>query len=200
MMRTFVAAAVAFLVFPAGSAHADEWTVGPGIAYVSKINDVVDIYKDNLKAQGKTVDVSKAVPIGVSFAADRQWDSGLRVGFGVGPYFRLTGDVKHFELPINGTVGYLFLPNEQSSPYVKGGIVHHVVSGDFYSSSQPGLLVAGGFDLARRSPLGLNVELAFDQSKIELNTVCGVASAPGCKAGTVKLRSYETVLSLFVKF
>ena len=198
-MRTFLAAAVALLVFPVATAHADEWTVGPGIAYVSNINHVIDIYKANIKAQGKTADVSKAIPVGVSFDADRQWDTGLRIGIGIGPYFRLSGDVKHFELPISGTVGYLFLPREQASPYVKAGVVEHFVSGDYYESSTAGLLVAGGFDFARRSRVSATVQVSFDQSQIELDTLCG-AGVANCTAGTEKFRSYETVLSFFVKF
>src|SRR5215510_7365781 len=102
MMRTFVAAALAILVFPVANARADEWTVGPGIAYVSNINHVLDVYKNDTKAQGKTVDVSKAIPVGVSFAADYQSNTGLRIGLGLGPYFKLSGDVKHFELPLSG--------------------------------------------------------------------------------------------------
>jgi len=100
MMKTLVAAAVAVLAFPVASAHADDWTVGPGVAYVSNINHVIDIYKADVRAQGKTVDVDKALPVGISFDADYQMDTGLRIGAGLGPYFRVSGDVKHFELAI----------------------------------------------------------------------------------------------------
>jgi hypothetical protein len=199
MVRAFVAAAIAILAFPVANARADEWMVGPGIAYVSNINHVLDIYKNDVKAQGKTVDVSKALPLGVSFDADYQSHTGLRIGFGLGPYFRLSGDVKHFELPINGTVGYMFMPAEQASPYVKGGIVYHIASGDFYESSTPGLLVAGGLDFARRSKISGAVEVSFDASKIELDILCAPGQA-SCTAGTEKFRSYETVVSFFVKF
>ena len=197
-MKT-LAVAMGLLVFPVGTAHADEWTVGPGIAYVSNINHVIDIYKANVLAQGKTVDVSKALPIGISFDADYQLNSGFRVGVGIGPYFKLSGDVKHFELPVSGTVGYLFLPSEQVSPYVKGGVVNHFVSGDYYRKSTPGLLVAGGIDFARRSPLSGTVQVSFDSSQITLDTLCA-AGATNCTTGTEKFRSYETVLSFFVKF
>jgi hypothetical protein len=43
------------------------------------------------------------------------------------------------------------------------------------------------------------VEISFDASKVELDILC----APGqvnCTAGTEKFRSYETVVSFFVKF
>ena len=197
MMKTFVAAALAILVFPVADARADEWVVGPGIAYVSNINHVLDIYRANEQAKGRIVDVDKALPIGISFDADFQSNTGLRIGIGLGPYFRLNGDVKHFELPLKGTVGYAFLPEEQATPYVKGGIVYHVASGDFYESSTPGFIVAGGLDFARRSKISAGVELSFDASKIELDVI----SAPGGGgAGTEKFRSYETVLSFFVKF
>ena len=199
MMKTFVAAVLALLVFPVANARADEWTVGPGIAFVSNIDHVLDIYKNNVKAQGKTVDVDKALPVGVSFAADFQSNTGLRVGAGLGPYFRLNGDVKHFELPLSGTAGYNFLPEEQATPYVKGGIVYHIASGDFYDSSTPGFLVAGGLDFARRSKISGTVEVAFDASKITLDVLCAPGQV-GCSAGTEKFRSYETVVSFFLKF
>jgi hypothetical protein len=199
MMKTFVAAALAILAFPVANARADDWLVGPGVAYVSNINDVVDIYQSNSRAQGKAVEVDKALPIGVSFDATYQKSSGLRVGFGVGPFFKLKGDVKHFELPINGTVGYSFLPQEQATPYVKGGLVYHIASGDFYESSTPGLLVAGGVDFARRSKISGALEVAFDASKIELDILCAPGQA-SCTAGTEKLRSYETVVSFYVRF
>lgn len=198
-MKMFAAAALAFIVFPASSAQA-QWHVGPGISYVTNIDDVLDIYKDNLRAEGKSVDVSNALKVGVGFDAHYQWDTGLRFGVGLGPYFRLSGDAKHFELPINGTLGYTFLPEGEVSPYVKGGVVGHFASGDYYSSSQPGALAAAGVEFARHAPLTLTVELSFDQSKIELNTVCGSGSAAGCAPGKVKLRSYETVVSFFAKF
>ena len=190
-MRPFVAAIIAFLVFPAASARANDWHAGPGVAYVTKINDVVDIYQANVRAQGKSVEVDKPFPLGVTFDAHYQMDGGLRIGFGLGPYFRLSGDAKHFELPLNGTVGFNFMPQEQVSAYVKGGLVHHFASGDYYESSQPGLLAAGGVELAKQGSLSFTIELAFDSSKIELDVIPGT---------TTKLRSYETVLSFFVKF
>jgi Outer membrane protein beta-barrel domain len=192
MMRAFVAAVLVIFAFPAANARADEWTVGPGVAYVSNINHVLDIYKDNVRVQGKSVDVDKAIPVGVSFDADYQMNSGMRIGVGVGPYYRLTGDVKHFELPVSGTLGYLFMPAEQASPYIKAGIVNHFASGDFYKSSTPGFLVAGGFDFARRSPISATVQVSFDASQIELD----VLGSPSPE----KFRSYETVVSFFVKF
>ena len=199
MMKTFVAAALALLAFPVANARADEWSVGPGIAYVSNINQVIDIYKSNVRAQGRTVDVDKAIPVGISFDADYLMNTGLRIGVGLGPYFRLSGDVKHFELPINGTIGYSFLPEEQATPYVKAGIVDHVASGDFFESATPGLFVAGGLDFARRSKISGAVELSFDASKIELDILCAPGQA-NCTPGTEKLRSYETVVSFFLKF
>jgi hypothetical protein len=197
-MKTCAAAVLAFLVFPVASARANDWHAGPGIALVSQINDVLDIYKQNLAAQGKSVDVKNALPIGVAFDVHYQWDTGLRIGAGVGPYFRLNGDAKHFELPINGTVGYTFIPEKVTSPYLKGGFVSHVASGDFYSKSDPGFLAAGGVEFARRKTFNYTIELSVDQSKIELNTVCGQTA--GCTPGTVKLHSYQTVLSFFLKF
>ena len=71
------------------------------------------------------------------------------------------------------------------------GLVHHFASGDFYESSQPGLLAAGGVELFRESTFNVTLELSYDASKIKLNLV---------PSGTTSLRSYETVFSVFIKF
>src|SRR5262245_56642239 len=125
MMKTIVIAATALLALSVSNAFADEWSVGPGVSYVSNINHVVDIYKANVRAQGRSVDVRKAIPVGVGFDIDYLLNTGLRIGAGIGPYFRLSGDVKHFELPLSGTMGYSFRPEEQATPYLKAGVVYH---------------------------------------------------------------------------
>jgi hypothetical protein len=198
-MKTSAAAAMLFLVFPAAAARA-EWHAGPGVAIVRNINDVLDVYEESLRAQQDTVDVTKRIPIGIAFDVHNQYDTGLRVGFGLGPYFRLTGDASHFELPLNGTVGYTFAPENNTSPYVKGGLVYHFASGDFHSKSELGPLAGVGLELGRSSDLNFTIELSIDRSKVELNTVCGPLSSAGCTPGTTSLHSYDTVVSFFVKF
>lgn len=197
-MNTRLAAVLSCLLLSATNAYANQWHAGPGIAFVGNIDKVIDVYEQNLANEGKTVDVSKSLPVGVSFDVHYQYDRGLRIGFGLGPFFRLSGSTTHTEFPINGTVGYTFSTTASASGFVKGGIVHHFATGDYYSTSDPGFLGAAGLELARHASLNFTIEISVDQSNIELNTVCG--NVAGCTAGVEKLHSYQAVLSFYVKF
>ena len=61
MMKLFVAAAMAMLMFSAERVQANDWHAGPGVAYVSKIDDVVDAYKANLNTIKVADDMEKSL-------------------------------------------------------------------------------------------------------------------------------------------
>lgn len=204
-MKTFTAAAVASLALVSGSAQAEGWRLGLGPSYVSGIEEVTDLYEYNMEAGGyyDEADVDMLLPIGVAFAADYQFRSGLRIDLGLGPMFLIAGDADHFEVPISATVGFSFLPNSSVSPYVRAGFSHHFVSGDYYVSADPGLLAAAGIDFARTNSVKFTFEVASDQSEVEFDTYACPMPNPffrPCGMGTVKLNTYDVIASLFIKF
>ena len=191
-MRIATTAAIA-LILLGTSAHAQEWRLG--VAYASGVNDVTDLYEENLRLAGFEADVDLKFPIGVTAGFSYDWESGIRADVGLGPVFFIGGDIRHFELPLTGTIGYNFMRLSRVSPYVRGGFTHHFASGDQYSSSDPGLLVAAGLDFARFS-----VELSADFSKVEFDTLVCDAQGADCTLGTRKLSTYDIIASFFWKF
>jgi hypothetical protein len=199
MSKAWTAAAIAVLVLTAARVQADEFAVGVGVAYVKGLDNVFDRYKSNAAASGQSVDLDKPIPIGLSFDVHYEQNTGLRVGGGVGPFLKLRGAKSHLEVPVNVTVGYTIQRSSNTAPYVKVGVVRHFVSGDYYVSSSPGLLAGVGVEFKRSTSPRYAIEASIDRSQIELQVVCGPASS-GCTSGTEKVRSYDAVVSLFVKF
>jgi hypothetical protein len=200
-MKVLAILAVASLTLGIGTAHAEGWRFGLGPSYVSGIGDVTDLYERNMEFEGYDADVDMLLPVGVAFAADYHWSSGVRLDVGLGPMFFIAGDVDHFEAPISATVGYTFMPNSEVSPYVRAGLVHHFVSGDYYASTDPGVLAAGGIDFNRASMVKFTFEVALDQSEVEFDTYrCTNQFFSSCRYTTVKLNTYDVVASLYVKF
>ena len=186
-----VAAAALLLAFVA-PAQAKEWRLG--LSYASGVNDVPDLYEDNLRLAGREAEVDLQFPVGLAASFLYDWTTEWRTDVGIGPVFAIGGDVKHLEVPLSATIGYNFLPYSQYSPYVRGGFIHHFASGDQYDSSTPGLFLAVGVDFTHFA-----LELATDQSEVEFDRLfCDTAG--DCDLGTTKLNTYDVLFSFYWRF
>jgi hypothetical protein len=187
-----VAAAVLLLVL-AAPARAMEWRLG--LAYASGVSDVTDLYEDNLRLAGRDVNVDLKFPLGVAASFVYDWTSQWRTDIGVGPVFGISGDVKHIEVPLSATMGYNFSPYSRASPYVRGGLVHHFASGDQYSSSTPGLLLAVGVDFTHFA-----LELATDRSEVEFDRLVCPGGGASCQLSKAELNTYDVLFSFYWRF
>jgi hypothetical protein len=197
MNKNVVASAVLALVWMP-SAGAIEWELvewRAGLAYASGIGDVTDLYEENLRIEGFDAEVDLKFPLGLTGAVRYDWPSGIRGDIGLGPMFFIGGDIDHFELPLSVTVGYNFLPDANVSPYVRGGLIHHIASGDYYSSSDPGLFAAAGLDFTHFS-----LEVALDRSEVEFDTFACNAAGAACRPAVTSLNTYDIIASFFWRF
>jgi hypothetical protein len=186
---TIASALLLCFVWPA---QAMEWRLG--LSYASGIEDVADLYEDNLRLDGREADVDVKFPLGIAASFLSDWTAEWRTDIGVGPVFAIGGDVKHLEVPLSATMGYNFLPYSRYSPYVRAGVIHHFASGDQYDSSTPGLFLAVGVDFTH-----FTLELATDQSKVEFDRLfCDAGSA--CRLGTTELSTYDIIASFYWRF
>lgn len=189
--------AAALLLMAASSAHAVDWRLLEwrlGVAYASGLTDVTDLYEDNLRSAGFDVNVDLSFPVGVAAGVRYDWTSGMRADVGLGPVFLIGGDVKHSEVPLSATIGYNFMRLSHLSPYVRGGFVHHFVSGDLYSGSTPGFLLAAGVDFTR-----VSVEIAVDTSEVEFDSLACNGGSP-CQRTKTDLNTYDFLASVYWRF
>lgn len=188
----------ALAVFLAAPADAIEWQLiewRAGLAYASGIDDVTDLYEENLRQEGFAAEVDLKFPLGLTAGVRYDWPSGVRGDIGLGPMFFVGGDIDHFEMPLTVTVGYNFAPRAEVSPYVRGGVTYHFASGDYDASSSPGLLVAAGLDFRQFS-----LEVALDRSEVDLDRVTCNAAATLCTTRAAALRTYDLVASVLWRF
>ena len=104
------------------TAGANEWRYPVGPTYVGGFNDVVDLFKDNLRYKGYVVDSSGGVPVGLSFHPYFQWSSGFGMGLGFGPAMAIMVDSSsesyHLVLvPVSLDVRYAVNIEGSVSPY-----------------------------------------------------------------------------------
>jgi hypothetical protein len=188
-----VAAATLLLLAVAAPAQATEWRLG--VSYASGVNDVADLYEDNLRLAGFDVDVDLRLPVGIAASYIYDWTTNWRTDIGVGPVFAIGGDVRHLEFPLSATMGYNFAPYSRASPYVRGGVIHHFASGDQYSSSTPGLFFAVGVDFTHFA-----LEIATDRSEVEFDRLFCTGAGTGCTLGKTELNTYDVLASFYWRF
>jgi len=202
-MKSTIAMTIGCLILSVPAAQAGEWRVGPGIAIVTGASDVTDLYEDNFNNTNTfyQAEVEWLLPIGLAVQGTYQWDSGVRLDLGAGPFFWLTSeddiDLDHTEFPVSATIGYTFMPGSSVSPYVRAGFAHHFASGDYVEGSTPGLLAAAGIEFSRQSFVSYALEVAFDKSEVEFERF---RRSPTLVRDTVELNTYDVLISFFVKF
>lgn len=150
---------------------AGDMRFGVGLSYATGVNDVVDYYEENLEREGYEVDAS-AFPLGISHTGHYQFDGGMRLGYGVGPGFVISGDIDHVELPLQASIGYTFAPSANTSPYIFAGPTVHFLNGDHVNTNAAtGAIIGVGIEFARNSSVSYVLEIAKDTTKVDFEQV-----------------------------
>lgn len=166
LLRWFL---VAFMILVGSSpVAAGEWRVPFGVAYVSGATEVFDQLEDNVGAEYSYVESVEGLPIGLTVQPYYEFDNGVGLGFGFGPFAYVFGDVDFFSLPVNVCLRYAFLPKSSVTPYIRVGASLPLVDGDYVEDRSIGAIGALGLELMRNRGVSLGIEAGYDSSTIEL--------------------------------
>lgn len=153
--------------------YAGDWRFPVGFAYYGGAQDVVDQCEDNLKVGNADVDVEESLPVGLSFQPYYEFDKGLGIGVGFGPYLLITSDddVLVSDLPMNVSVRYALRPDASVSPYLKAGVSVHLASGDYVDEVELGVIGALGVELNRNGVVGFGLEVGLDNGTLKIDDI-----------------------------
>lgn len=173
LLLVSVFAVAVFMMAQTGSA--DEWRIHFGLSYVGGLSDVVDFYEREIEDDGYEYDSTWEVPVGLSLGASYEFSHGSRIGLDLGPAYviyveEMGGDASysHWDVPLGLSYGFTFVPDAETSPYVRAGLRYHVTDGDFVDSSDPGVFGAFGVEFMRSKPVGFGFEVGYDSSTVTL--------------------------------
>jgi hypothetical protein len=139
------------------------------ITYTDAMSKVYDIYKDNLEAEGYSIESEFQNPVGLSFQPYIQLNNGFRIGAGIGPLMYInTTESDFFAAPINAHIGYCFFPDSNVSPYVKLGLCDPVASGTHVKDTKAGVLAGAGIEFLRGKIISFGFEVAYAASKVTI--------------------------------
>ncbi len=187
------------ILFVSSSAKAADWRFPLILTYVSGLEDVWDIYKNNMEVEGYYVESEIYSPTGISFHPYAQFDSGFGVGFSIGPLVAImSNEANFFDIPIGLDFRYIFTPTANSSPYVRAGGRHHSASGDYVEGTTPGFFGGIGIEFLRDRRVNMGIEISYDASEIELEKKEGYYYK--YTSTTEKVQPCGLMLSVFVIF
>ncbi len=197
------------VVCVSGSAEAKGWRFPVGLAYVSGLHDVSDLYEENLKANNYEISDSPwEWPVGIVFNPYYEFGSGFRIGTGLGPmaYIVTIGadeNYSYFNLPVNANIGFTLFPKSSVAPYIRGGFMYNLASGDYVESSSPGLFGAVGIEFMRNRKVALGIEIAFDTSEVEFEKHTRNSSSSWSSSTSVEyvdIKPNDVMISIFAAF
>lgn len=184
-------------------AGASEWRFPLYITYVSGFSKVTDLHKDNSNNQSSGYihyDEGTSWPVGLAFHPYFEFDSGLRLGMGLGPFGLVYGGKEDFYmLPVNVTAGFTFFPKSPVSPYVKAGVSYPFAGGGYVEGKNPGFLGAVGVEFLKDRRVHLGLEIGIDTSEIEFTKYTRTSRGVLVK-GKESIRPMEVLVSFFVSF
>ena len=191
MNRNPISIVLAVLFLVSGPASAD-WNFAAGGTYLSGMTDLADTLEDNLEDRGFAVD-TLVIPIGASFLAYTETESGLGFGFSLGPAMAAFGDIDFFNVPLGADVRYSFR-TDGNRPYVRLGGRYHAATGDDIESGGAGPFAAIGYEFRKPGASnGWGLEFAYDGAELEVISTRSVT-------GFEDIKSAEFMLSVYALF
>lgn len=197
MKKAAVVLVVVFggLLFSSHMAQAGEWRFPFGVSYINGADDIRDQLKDNLEASGYDVDTVGGLPVGLSFQPYYEFDNGLGLGLGFGPFIYYFGDVHFWDVPVNVCLRYAVLPKSSVTPYIRVGASYQIADGDYYERSNIGYVGAVGLEFMRNRAVSAGFEIGYDSSEIELEDLRTID--PNDR---VKIKPVGFTISIFAVF
>ncbi len=185
------------------SATAGEWRFALAVSYISGMNDVADLYSDNIENEVAGADVSSlTIPIGTSFHPYYEFDTGFGLGAGIGPaillYTKSSSGSRNYDylnIPVNVDIRYSF-SKTGVAPYLRAGVRKNNTSGDYEIGDNAGMFYGVGVEFRTSSRVHLGVEVAKDNSEIEFIVV----DQFGYRSGSKKIKPTGLMVSLYAIF
>lgn len=147
--------------------NADDWRYPLGISYASIYGRLGDAFEGTLEADEASDTDAGAFPLALTFQPYLQFDNGMRIGAGIGPCSYMIGNVDFIDTPINFNAGYTFNAYETVFPYIRMGIIRHVIAGDYATGNDPGVFGAAGVEFFRDKKVSYGIEIMYDSCELK---------------------------------
>lgn len=157
-----------------------------GMTYASGMTDLADKIEANHPAR---VDV--LWPVGLNLRGEFEVAKNLSLGVNLGPAILVMGDVSISVIPLGVDAVYSFPSSGKARPFIRAGLQHPLVNGDFVDGGSAGVSGGVGCEFGKDAKVGYGFELGYGGAKVGVTTRRG---------GTIDAQPYGFTAALFARF
>jgi len=178
-----------------------QWRFPVGLSHSNSIDEIGDINKDNLEAEGAIViDQDNGLGVGVTFSPYYFFDFGLGIGLNMGPVALIAIETSqndldfiYTDMPVGFDLRYMYVHKASGvSPYVRTGFRYHIANGDYVVDQSVGLTYGIGIEFRIHRKIALGIEYLVDNSEVKFQDIQN--------GGTTSLKPTENLVTFNVVF
>jgi outer membrane protein W len=197
MERIALLAGLLAFVFPLSTSAETTFDHSLGLSYISGFPEVKDFYVDNFNIEDTTM-----IPVGLFYTFTTNFDIGMRIDAGIGPFAYIGGDIEYYDVPLRLQGGYTFAPSASFRPYLKAGFSYHISDGDYVKEKAGvGFLGSAGFEWGKRGKISGFVEISHDTAEATFDSrLNGPIDFARKRNRTEDIKVHGTIISAGVTF
>lgn len=151
---------------------AAEWHNSFGIGIIDVNDDMEDIHRSNLQADGlDDSEFETALNWGYFYQPYFLYDNGFAVGLGVASPTGIAAEEIFMNIPLHVDVRYFITPDSEFSAYIRAGIRYNLAFGEYVEGSEPGAIIGLGILFRWNQSTKLGLEFTDDNSEIKIRDV-----------------------------
>ena len=171
-MRALLVILLASLFLSAHSVSAAEWHNSFGIGFINVNDDLEDIHRSNIQAEGlDDSEFESALSWGYFYQPYYLYDNGFALGLGIATPTGIVAEEFFFNIPLHADARFFIGLQSSVSGYVRAGIRYNMAFGEYVEGTDPGVIFGIGllFDWNENTKVG--IEFTDDSSEIEYRDV-----------------------------
>lgn len=173
--------------------QAAEWHNSFGIGIIDANEDVEDIYRSNLQAEGlDDTDFEAVLDWGYFYQPYYLYDNGFAFGLGIATPTGIIAEEFLFNFPIHVDVRYFIMPKSKFSAYLRAGVRYNLAFGEYVEGSKPGVIAGIGLLFQWNEKTNIGFEFTDDSSEIEIRDIANN------RIESINLN--QTIFSLIIAF
>lgn len=171
-MRALVVILVAAILYSVQTANAAEWHNSFGIGFINVNDDLEDIHKSNIQAEGlDDSEFEAALGWGYFYQPYYLYENGFALGMGIATPTGIVAEEHFFNIPLHVDARYFLGLDSSVSGYVRAGIRYNLAFGEYVEGTDPGAILGIGLLFEWNASTKVGVEFTDDASEIEIRDI-----------------------------
>lgn len=184
---------VCLFLFFSSTGFAGEWHNSFGIGIIDADDEIEDIHRSNLQAEGlDDSEFEAALNWGYFYQPYYLYDNGFAYGLGIATPTGIIAEEHFLNVPLHVDVRYFVSLGSEFTAYLRAGIRYNLAFGEYVEGSDPGVIAGIGVLIDWNEGTKVGFEFTDDASEVEIRDIANNQNR--------SINLNQSILSLIVAF